>query len=261
MKRMIKKCSFCGEYFDTTKTGRYKYCSEKCAKSRNNNKQHHHLIALDSLSLNVPRQVELVGDGYSDGKMVYEWGKCPKCGWEFEDGDKDWEEPYCCHCGQKLHWFDNAEEDEELDFIQPHKKMQINLVANSDAISRESVLNILDKSMLGTWVISLIEEKIKQLPSVSCSEKQNRCGDAVSRELVKKDIARWIGYIDEDMIARMHITIDKLPSVSTEKIGHWIEDENEMLVLCSNCGEEHEECSKYCPSCGCFMKGDNNERS
>lgn len=53
-----------------------------------------------------PKQVELEGDSYSDGEIVYDYGKCPKCGWEFEEGDKDWEEPYCCHCGQKLHWFE-----------------------------------------------------------------------------------------------------------------------------------------------------------
>lgn len=51
-------------------------------------------------------QVELEGDGYADGELIYDFGKCPKCGWDFEEGDKDWEEPYCCHCGQKLHWFD-----------------------------------------------------------------------------------------------------------------------------------------------------------
>lgn len=51
-------------------------------------------------------QVELEGDGYYDGELVYDFGKCPNCGWDFEEGDKDWEQPYCCHCGQKLHWFD-----------------------------------------------------------------------------------------------------------------------------------------------------------
>ena len=51
-------------------------------------------------------QVELEGDGYSDGELVFDFGKCPKCGWNFEEGDKDWEEPYCCHCGQRLRWFD-----------------------------------------------------------------------------------------------------------------------------------------------------------
>lgn len=53
---------------------------------------------------NDPAQVELEGDGYADGELVYDFGKCPKCGWEFEEGDKDWEEPFCCRCGQKLHW-------------------------------------------------------------------------------------------------------------------------------------------------------------
>lgn len=56
-------------------------------------------------------QVELEADGYADGELVYDYGKCPECGWEFEEGDKDWEEPYCCHCGQKLKWFESEEEE------------------------------------------------------------------------------------------------------------------------------------------------------
>ena len=57
-----------------------------------------------------PKQVELEGDGYADGELVYDYGRCPSCGWHFEDGDKDWKEPYCCHCGQKLRWFKESEE-------------------------------------------------------------------------------------------------------------------------------------------------------
>lgn len=63
------------------------------------------------LKTDEPMQVELEGDGYSDGKLVYDYGKCPKCGWEFEYGEKDWEEPYCCHCGQKLHWFESEDKE------------------------------------------------------------------------------------------------------------------------------------------------------
>lgn len=59
-----------------------------------------------------PEQVELEGDGYADEEIVYDYGKCPNCGWEFEEGDKDWKEPYCCHCGQKLEWFDDDAESE-----------------------------------------------------------------------------------------------------------------------------------------------------
>ena len=58
-----------------------------------------------------PMQVDLEGDGYADGELVYDYGKCPKCGWEFEYGEKDWEEPYCCHCGQKLHWFESEDKE------------------------------------------------------------------------------------------------------------------------------------------------------
>lgn len=58
-----------------------------------------------------PMQVDLEGDGYADGELVYDYGKCPKCGWDFEYGDKDWEEPYCCHCGQRLHWFESEDKE------------------------------------------------------------------------------------------------------------------------------------------------------
>lgn len=69
--------------------------------------------ALEALK-QEPKQVELEGDGYAYGtdEIVYDSGRCPICGWEFEEGNKDWEEPYCCHCGQKLEWFDNEAESE-----------------------------------------------------------------------------------------------------------------------------------------------------
>lgn len=66
---------------------------------------------------NKSMQVELEGDGYADGELVYDYGKCPNCGWEFKEDDKDWQEPYCCHCGQKLHWFENTESEDRNDNI------------------------------------------------------------------------------------------------------------------------------------------------
>ena len=107
----MRQCLICGNYFDTVKTGRYKYCSEECAKCRSTAKFFkNHLKDLSTFRLNEPIQVVLDGDGYSDGELVYDYGKCPNCGWEFEEDDKDWEEPYCCHCGQKLKWFESEEE-------------------------------------------------------------------------------------------------------------------------------------------------------
>ena len=78
---------------------------EEVAKKEVDNAKYSKL-AIEALK-QEPAQVELVGDGYADGQIVYDWGKCPNCGWEFEEGDKDWEEAYCCHCGQKLKWFES----------------------------------------------------------------------------------------------------------------------------------------------------------
>lgn len=63
-------------------------------------------LAIKALEQQDAKQVELEGDGYADGELVFDFGKCPNCGWDFEYGDKDWEEPFCCHCGQKLSWFE-----------------------------------------------------------------------------------------------------------------------------------------------------------
>ena len=85
--------------------------------------------------------------------------------------------------------------------------------------------------------------------------KEQPCADAVSRELVKKDIARWIGYIDEDMIARMHITIDKLPSVSTEKVGKWKKRMGDSRTTCPFCNAlNFSKYKNYCPNCGAKME-------
>lgn len=77
---MIKMCKVCGEYFNTTLRGRYKYCSEKCAKIGNriniNEKKRVSTIRdISTLKFNEPMQVELEGDGYADGELVLEQTK------------------------------------------------------------------------------------------------------------------------------------------------------------------------------------------
>lgn len=50
--------------------------------------------------------VELSGDGYADGYLVYDTALCPNCGYVLDD-DFNIEcqhEPYCPHCGQRLDW-------------------------------------------------------------------------------------------------------------------------------------------------------------
>ena len=70
---------------------------------------------IDNSRINEEMQVELEADGYWDGQLVYDTGKCPNCGRDFEYDTSEWEEPYCCHCGQKLHWFNNIDEEVEDD--------------------------------------------------------------------------------------------------------------------------------------------------
>lgn len=53
---------------------------------------------------NEPRLVVYSGDGYANGYMVYDMAECPNCGYESEYGDDNWDEPYCCRCGQRLKW-------------------------------------------------------------------------------------------------------------------------------------------------------------
>ena len=51
-----------------------------------------------------PKTVLYSGDGYANGYMVYDMAECPNCGYEYEDGDKDWGLSFCPSCGQKLNW-------------------------------------------------------------------------------------------------------------------------------------------------------------
>ena len=51
-----------------------------------------------------PKTVLYSGDGYADGHVVYDMAECPNCGYEYEEGDKDWRLPFCPNCGQALNW-------------------------------------------------------------------------------------------------------------------------------------------------------------
>ncbi len=50
----------------------------------------------------VPKTPYMWGDGYSDGKLVYDMYDCPNCGESYEiDGEKY---DYCPNCGQAIDW-------------------------------------------------------------------------------------------------------------------------------------------------------------
>lgn len=45
-----------------------------------------------------------------------------------------------------------------------------------------------------------------------------------------------------------------IPSAQPQRTGHWIEDDDEMFVICSECGEKNDYISAYCPDCGARME-------
>ena len=68
--------------------------------------------------------------------------------------------------------------DEELDFVQPHKKIEVNLVKfdtpYTDTISRQAAIDAMrEETCMSCWDAKYI---LKHLPSVS-TEKTGRCKD------------------------------------------------------------------------------------
>lgn len=85
----------------------------------------------------------------------------------------------------------------------------------------------------------------------------SKSDDTIRRQDAIKEIARWIGYLDEDMILRIQTGLKKLPSAKSErKVGHWIDD-----CTCSVCYWTNEDGEgfalltnySYCPNCGTKM--------
>ena len=99
--------------------------------------------------------------------------------------------------------------------------------------------------------------------------------DTISRADAIDEIARWIGYLDDDMIGRIQLGLKRLPSVQPErKKGKWVHStvytDNRGCEFakckCSNCGHEEFAISynvthgKYCPNCGSYNGGENHDK-
>lgn len=82
--------------------------------------------------------------------------------------------------------------------------------------------------------------------------------DLIDRQAAIDEIARWIGYIDEDMILRIQTGLKKVPSA--QRTGRWIDDELICKARCSVCGEEFSWMDNdmdrfwFCPNCGARME-------
>ena len=89
----------------------------------------------------------------------------------------------------------------------------------------------------------------------------------IEEKAALNEIARFIGYIDQDMIHRIQMGLTKIPAadVVERKKGKWIYDCERMAGdgwtyrqhHCTVCGFQSA-VSHYCPNCGTVLKeGDN----
>jgi hypothetical protein len=56
---------------------------------------------LEAREARTPKRPDIWGDGYADGKMVYDMFDCPGCGKSYELENRT---DYCPDCGQRLDW-------------------------------------------------------------------------------------------------------------------------------------------------------------
>lgn len=63
-------------------------------------------------------------------------------------------------------------------------------------------------------------------------------------------------YDDGEFWAVSMAQIQGAPVIEPKReTGEWIEDEDEMRVICSKCGEPNDFISDFCPNCGVGMRG------
>lgn len=60
--------------------------------------------AIEALEKQMPTSMDLEGDGYADGVIIYDTWICPRCGKHYELEYDNYD--YCPNCGQSLDWED-----------------------------------------------------------------------------------------------------------------------------------------------------------
>ena len=90
--------------------------------------------------------------------------------------------------------------------------------------------------------------------------EQESCEDAISRQEAVEAFQMFREYesnrSNKGWVNRIETVLNQLPPVKPKpKTGHWIDFKE--WYECSECGESHSYCHKYCPYCGAKMEVSN----
>ena len=80
--------------------------------------------------------------------------------------------------------------------------------------------------------------------------------DVIYRQAAIDAIKKHYRAHDNDLLELIAFDIERLPFAQPKReTGEWIEDDDEMRVICSKCGEPNDFISDFCPNCGVGMRG------
>lgn len=152
---------------------------------------------------------------------------------------------------------------DELDFVQPHKKIPVNLELCDDEYIKvpKKALKYRTAGMVA-YNVEWLKNHFDIERAVICGV-QEPCEDAISRILKRMWDCRGKNTTNIDKVKMEQIIRDELPPVKpTEKVGHWITVNKGLKVTsykCSECGRTVRDDTDYdvikdYPYCHCGAK-------
>lgn len=148
--------------------------------------------------------------------------------------------------------------------MSPERKKALGVLydydVNFDGHSADEIVEAFDVAFKLLEQEPCEDATLKDIFCMGCEYKeQEPCEDAISRAEAIKIVDNMLMGERNHKIKALE-ELEQLPSVQPKpKTGYWIENEDEMEVCCSECGEENDRCSKCCPNCGVRMTESKNK--